>query len=64
MEPTTSSKAWKSWQDGVVEAITQQFGGMFLGITRSDVDWETWRWLHEQGRSPSSAVAHAFLTER
>jgi hypothetical protein len=54
----------RSCRDEVVDLMRQQSDGVFSGIARGDVHWETWRWLYEQGLSPSAAVARAFLTEQ
>jgi hypothetical protein len=59
----TQAEHWREWRRGVVCTIRAHFGGVLAAIGEEDVDWEAWRPLYEEGRSPKAAVERAFLRE-
>jgi hypothetical protein len=62
---TTSALAehWRCWRRDVVYAIRETFRGLLDHVNEDDVDWEAWRPLYDEGRSPRAAVARAFLRD-
>jgi hypothetical protein len=59
----TQMEHWSEWRRGVVRTIRAHFGDVLAAIREEDVDWEAWRPLYEEGRSPRAAVERAFLRE-
>jgi hypothetical protein len=57
-------ESWSDWQRGVVAVIRADFSDVLEDIREDDVDWDAWRPLFDQGRSPRSAVDCAFLRDR
>jgi hypothetical protein len=58
-----TTDAWLDWRQGVVKAIRDDFGEVLLEVGENDIDWDAWRPLYEEGRSPKAAVARAFLKD-
>lgn len=56
----TNLERWNLWQCGVVRAIRDQFEELFGDVSLDDIDWDAWRTLFEEGRSPEAAVERAF----
>ena len=54
---------WVDWRRQVVVVIRKNFGGVLEDVGEDDVDWEAWRPLYEEGRSPEAAVDRAFLRD-
>ncbi|MGH8174636.1 MAG: hypothetical protein ACREV5_00030 [Steroidobacter sp.] len=59
----TAADSWIDWRRGVVAAIRDDFSGLLDQVNDSDIDWDAWRPLYEEGRSPRAAVARAFLRD-
>ncbi len=55
--------AWGEWRRGVVKVLRREFSGVLGAVNENDVDWDAWRPLFDQGRSPEAAVDHAFLRD-
>ena len=54
-------ESWFDWRLGVVEIIRADFRDVLENVGEDDIDWEAWRPLFEQGRTPKAAVDSAFL---
>jgi len=54
-------ESWVDWQQQVVELIRCDLQDVLADVGNDDVDWEAWRPLYEEGRSPKSAVDYAFV---
>lgn len=52
--------SWFQWRASVVAIIQYDFGQVLSEITDKDIDWDAWRPLYEEGRSPQAAVDSAF----
>jgi hypothetical protein len=61
--PAALAEHWRCWRRDVVYAIRETFCGLFDQVNEDDVDWDAWRPLYEEGRSPRAAVARAFLRD-
>ena len=55
------TESWTDWRKGVVAIIRTEFRDIFDKVDDTDIDWEAWRPLFEEGRSPKAAVDRAFL---
>jgi hypothetical protein len=55
--------AWEEWQAGVLAALRADFHDVIEEIRAEDVDWDAWRPLYDEGRSPRSAVSRAMLCD-
>jgi len=55
------TESWTDWRQGVVAVIRTEFRGIFDQIDDADIDWEAWRPLFDEGRSPQAAVDKAFV---
>lgn len=53
--------SWRDWRRGVVAVIRRDFDGVLDEIEEDDIDWDAWRPLYDEGRTPQAAVDHAFL---
>lgn len=53
--------SWHEWQQAVVALIRRDFSDVLKEVSVEDVDWDAWRPLYEQGRSPREAVVDAFM---
>jgi hypothetical protein len=56
-------QSWQQWRAGVVAEIRHDFRGVLEDVEEADIDWEAWRPLYEEGRSPRAAVDRAFLRD-
>lgn len=54
---------WVEWQQGVLAALRCEFREVLEKIQDDDVDWDAWRSLYEEGRSPRSAVDRALVRD-
>ncbi len=54
---------WSDWQQQVVAAIRVDLRDVLDDVRCEDVDWDSWRPLFEEGRTPQAAVAKAFLRD-
>jgi hypothetical protein len=54
---------WVQWRAGVVKVIRFDFRDVLDEVGDGDIDWEAWRPLYEEGRSPQAAVDRAFLRD-
>ena len=55
------TESWTDWRQGVVAVMRSEFRDIFDHIDDTDIDWEAWRPLYDEGRSPQAAVDKAFL---
>jgi len=55
------SQSWQQWRAGVVAEIRHDFRDVLEDVEEADIDWEAWRPLYEEGRSPRASVDRAFL---
>lgn len=53
---------WVHWRAGVVAELRRDLEGV-LEVDEEDVDWDAWRPLYEEGRSPRAAVDRAFVRD-
>ncbi len=53
--------SWVYWQQEVVETIRDLYHELFSDVEREDIDWDAWRPLFDEGRSPQAAVNSAFV---
>ena len=51
--------SWELWQEEVVALLRCDFGRELQQITADDVDWQSWRELYTQGRTPRAAIERA-----
>lgn len=54
---------WQQWRAGVVAAIRLELREVLEDVKDADIDWDAWRPLYEEGRSPRAAVDRAFLRD-
>jgi len=57
------ANSWARWQHGVMSVIRIEFEELFAYVDRDDVDWNAWRPLYDEGRSPKAAVDRAFARD-
>jgi len=57
------ANSWARWQHGVMSVIRTEFEELFAYVDRDDVDWNAWRPLYDEGRSPKAAVDRAFARD-
>ncbi|HEY0938650.1 MAG TPA: hypothetical protein VGE08_01015 [Steroidobacter sp.] len=55
--------SWFQWRASVVAIIQYDFSHVLPDITDKDIDWDAWRPLFEEGRSPQAAVDSAFMRD-
>jgi hypothetical protein len=55
------TESWSDWRQGVVAVIRNEFRDIFDQIDDGDIDWDAWRPLFDEGRSPQAAVDRAFV---
>jgi hypothetical protein len=55
-----AENSWLDWRQAVVAVIRADLSDVLEEVTENDVDWEAWRPLYEEGRSPRAAVDRAF----
>ncbi len=51
--------SWTQWQQAVLSQLRTDFSELLQQIGLDDVDWESWRPLYNDGRSPQAAVNRA-----
>jgi hypothetical protein len=56
-------ESWGQWRAGVVAVIRFDFRDVLQEVGDNDIDWDAWRPLYEEGRSPQAAVDRAFLRD-
>jgi len=54
---------WQQWRAGVVKVIRYDFGDVLDDVGEADIDWDAWRPLYDEGRTPQAAVDRAFLRD-
>lgn len=55
--------SWIQWRASVIAIIRYDFGSVLADVTDRDIDWDAWRPLYEEGRSPQFAVDRAFVRD-
>jgi hypothetical protein len=55
--------SWADWRSQVVAVIRKDFHDLLDDIDDEDIDWDAWRPLYEEGRSPKAAVDRAFVRD-
>ncbi|HEY0685699.1 MAG TPA: hypothetical protein VGD45_25390 [Steroidobacter sp.] len=55
--------SWVQWRASVVAIIQYDFGDVLPDVSDGDIDWEAWRPLYDEGRSPQCAVDRAFVRD-
>jgi len=56
-------ESWVQWRAAVVAVIRFDFRDVLQEVADGDIDWDAWRPLYEEGRSPQAAVDRAFLRD-
>ncbi|MBL8272121.1 hypothetical protein [Steroidobacter sp.] len=56
-------QSWLHWRAGVVAVIRFDFRDVLQDVKDADIDWDAWRPLYEEGRTPQAAVDRAFLRD-
>jgi hypothetical protein len=54
---------WAQWQRAVVERLRADASGLLRFIDVDEVDWDAWRGLYAEGRTPESAVDRALARD-
>jgi hypothetical protein len=52
---------WSDWQNAVVAVIRIDFHDVLEDVHIEDIDWDAWRPLYDEGRTPKAAVDQAFV---
>ena len=55
--------SWFQWRASVVAIIQYDFSQVLADVTDKDIDWDAWRPLYDEGRSPQAAVDSAFVRD-
>jgi hypothetical protein len=50
------NESWSDWQYKVVAIIRQDYEDVLSDLENEDIDWDAWRPLYDEGRSPRAAV--------
>jgi hypothetical protein len=50
---------WPRWQTDIVNVLRYEYCDLFPLIRNSDIDWEAWKPLYDQGCSPRLAIEQA-----
>lgn len=50
---------WSDWQYKVVAIIRHEYEEVLSDVENEDIDWDAWRPLYDEGRSPRAAVEWA-----
>lgn len=53
------TETWNDWQYEVVAIIRVEYEDVLNDLESEDIDWDAWRPLYDQGRSPRAAVEWA-----
>jgi hypothetical protein len=56
-------ESWQQWRAGVVSVIRDDFRDVLNDVGDTDIDWDAWRPLFDEGRTPQAAVDRAFLRD-
>jgi hypothetical protein len=56
-------ESWQQGRTGVVAVIRYDFRDVLNDVGEADIDWEAWRPLFDEGRTPQAAVDRAFLRD-
>jgi hypothetical protein len=56
-------ESWQKWRTGVVAVIRYDFSDVLNDVGEADIDWDAWRPLFDEGRTPQAAVDRAFLRD-
>jgi hypothetical protein len=56
-------QSWLQWRAGVVAQIRYDLCEVLPDVQDADIDWDAWRPLYEEGRSPRAAVDRAFVRD-
>jgi hypothetical protein len=56
-------ESWQQWRVGVVKVIRYDFRDVLDDVGEADIDWDAWRPLYDEGRTPQAAVDRAFLRD-
>lgn len=56
-------ESWQQWRSAVVAVIRYDFHDVLDDVGEGDIDWDAWRPLYNEGRSPQAAVDRAFLRD-
>ena len=54
---------WQQWRAGVVAVIRYDFRDVLNDVGDADIDWDAWRPLYDEGRTPQAAVDRAYLRD-
>jgi hypothetical protein len=57
------TNSWIDWRQRVVDIIRHDFSEVLDSVHDTDIDWEAWRPLFDEGRSPEAAVDRAFVRD-
>jgi hypothetical protein len=55
-EGAVLNESWNDWQYKVVAIIRQDYEDVLSDLENEDIDWDAWRPLYDEGRSPRAAV--------
>ena len=47
---------WKQWKDGVLYLMRTKYRMAFGDIKSSDMDWEAWKEMYDDGLTPDDAI--------
>ncbi|HVW67769.1 MAG TPA: hypothetical protein VHB68_02290 [Steroidobacteraceae bacterium] len=50
---------WTQWQEAVLSRLRIEYSELLESIGLEDVDWESWRPLYNDGRTPQAAIDRA-----
>ena len=56
-------ESWQQWRASVVAVIRFDFRDVLDNVGEADIDWDAWRPLYDEGRTPQAAVDRAFLRD-
>ena len=56
-------ESWQQWRAGVIAVIRFDFRDILDDVGEADIDWDAWRPLYDEGRTPQAAVDRAFLRD-
>jgi hypothetical protein len=56
------TETWSDWQYKVVAIIRLEYEEVLSDVENEDIDWDAWRPLYDEGRSPRAAVECALAT--
>lgn len=53
---------WRIWRENVIAIIRTKYHDLFPYLQHSEIDWDAWKPLYEQGHTPQTAVASGLST--